>query len=91
MVKKVLITGIAGFIGYHTAIRFKELGWDVSGFDNFNNIVYDPQIIKANIHNFKAIDGLFFKPYACCRWIHSAIDALLTLMHAHQIKAKDIK
>lgn len=44
MVKKVVITGIAGFIGYHTAIRFKDLGWEVSGFDNFNNTVYDEQI-----------------------------------------------
>lgn len=68
----------------------------ISGFkgypDTFDqNILYDPQIIKANIHNFKAIDGLFFKPYACCRWIHSAIDALLTLMRANEIKAKDIR
>lgn len=41
---KVLITGIAGFIGYHTAIKFKQLGHDVTGFDNFNNVVYDSAI-----------------------------------------------
>lgn len=60
---KVLITGIAGFIGYHTAIKFKQLGHDVIGFDNFNNIVYDSSIKKDrrkllvgehNIHVFDA-------------------------------------
>lgn len=68
----------------------------VNGFKGYpdtfeQNILYDPQTIKANIYNFQAIDGLFFKPYACCRWIHSAIDGLLTLMCKHQIKAKNIR
>ena len=40
---KVFITGIAGFIGYHTALRYKEEGWEVSGIDNFNDY-YDPQL-----------------------------------------------
>ena len=40
---KVFITGIAGFIGYHTALRYKQEGWEVSGIDNFNNY-YDPQL-----------------------------------------------
>ena len=48
---KVMITGIAGFIGMHTAIRFKELGWEVSGFDNFNDIVYDQQIKRDRTAN----------------------------------------
>ena len=29
---KVLITGIAGFIGFHTAIRFSNEGHTVVGF-----------------------------------------------------------
>lgn len=40
---KVFITGIAGFIGYHTALRYQEEGWEVSGIDNFNDY-YDPQL-----------------------------------------------
>ena len=40
---KVLITGMAGFIGFHTAIKFKEAGHEVVGFDNFNDY-YDPQL-----------------------------------------------
>mgnify|MGYP003109581891 CR=1 FL=1 len=42
---KVMITGIAGFIGMHTAVKFKQQGWDVCGFDNFNNY-YDPKLKK---------------------------------------------
>ena len=33
---KVLITGVAGFIGMHTAIRFINEGWSVIGVDNIN-------------------------------------------------------
>ena len=32
---KVLITGFAGFIGFHTAREFLRRGWDVAGIDNF--------------------------------------------------------
>ena len=41
---KIMITGMAGFIGMHAAIKFKELGHTVCGFDDFNNIVYHNQI-----------------------------------------------
>jgi len=34
---RVLITGAAGFIGMHTAIRFLKEGWDVVGLDNLNS------------------------------------------------------
>lgn len=34
---RVLITGVAGFIGMHTAIRFLREGWDVVGLDNMND------------------------------------------------------
>tara|TARA_B100000131_G_scaffold125068_1_gene122298 strand:+ start:7509 stop:8456 length:948 start_codon:yes stop_codon:yes gene_type:complete len=47
---KVLITGMAGFIGMHTAIKFKELGYNVSGLDNFNPY-YDPSLKRARAQN----------------------------------------
>lgn len=40
---KVFITGIAGFIGFHTARHFRRLGHEVCGLDNFNNY-YDPDL-----------------------------------------------
>lgn len=48
---KILITGQAGFIGYHTAIKFKEMGHEVIGFDNFNDIVYDSAIKRDRVSN----------------------------------------
>lgn len=33
--QKVFITGVAGFLGSHLAKKMYELGWDVSGNDNF--------------------------------------------------------
>ena len=43
--KKVFITGIAGFIGFHTAIKYYENGWSVYGVDNFNDY-YSPKLKK---------------------------------------------
>ncbi|NIA12719.1 MAG: NAD-dependent epimerase/dehydratase family protein [Nitrospiraceae bacterium] len=46
--KRVLITGAAGFIGSHLADRLLARGDAVIGFDNFNDY-YDPAIKRANI------------------------------------------
>ena len=42
--KKVLVTGGAGFIGYHLSRRLLEQGAQVTGFDNLND--YYPVDIK---------------------------------------------
>ena len=39
---KIFITGIAGFIGFHTAKHLINKGYEVSGMDNFDDY-YDPQ------------------------------------------------
>ena len=36
MPTKTLVTGAAGFIGFHTALRLLEHGEDVVGVDNMN-------------------------------------------------------
>ena len=46
--KKILVTGAAGFIGFHTAMRLLERGDDVIGFDNVNDY-YDPDIKEARL------------------------------------------
>jgi UDP-glucuronate 4-epimerase len=40
---RVLVTGCAGFIGFHTALRLLARGEDVIGIDNLNDY-YDPQL-----------------------------------------------
>ena len=44
----VLLTGAAGFIGYHTAKRLLSRGTDVVGIDNFNDY-YDPALKRARL------------------------------------------
>lgn len=44
--KRILITGAAGFIGFHMACYLSQRGDDVLGFDNFN-AYYDPQLKRA--------------------------------------------
>ena len=46
---KVLITGIAGFIGFHVAIKLLENGYEVFGFDNINDY-YDVNLKYARLH-----------------------------------------
>jgi len=45
----ILITGVAGFIGYHTARRFLAAGERVAGIDNLNGY-YDPRLKKARLN-----------------------------------------
>ena len=45
MGKRILITGAAGFIGFHLALYLKERGDFVIGLDNFNSY-YDVQLKK---------------------------------------------
>ena len=43
MTKHVLITGVAGFIGFHFALRLMREGFQVTGIDNINDY-YDPSL-----------------------------------------------
>ena len=40
---KILVTGIAGFIGFHTCLKLIKQGHDVYGIDNINDY-YDPKL-----------------------------------------------
>jgi len=73
---KVLITGSAGFIGYHLSKKLLKKKFSVIGIDNMNNY-YDPKIkskrnlslkkyskykfYKLDICNFKKIQNIFKK------------------------------
>ena len=49
----VLVTGAAGFIGYHLSRRLLEQGAKVVGFDNVNPY-YDPALKRARIAQLEA-------------------------------------
>ena len=74
MGKKILVTGAAGFIGFHLSKRLLEEGYEVVGFDNINDY-YDPNLkydrlkilegkenftfVKGDLADKGAIDALF--------------------------------
>lgn len=45
---KILVTGAAGFIGYHTSARLLSDGHEVTGIDNLNEY-YDPALKHARL------------------------------------------
>ncbi len=51
---------------------------------------YDREKILAGLDAGYAIEQVYFKPYSCCRWAHSAIDALLGLMADHSLSPAEI-
>ena len=40
---KILVTGAAGFIGFHTCLKLITLGHEVYGIDNINDY-YEPKL-----------------------------------------------
>ncbi|BBO72926.1 NAD-dependent epimerase [Desulfosarcina widdelii] len=54
-----LITGTAGFIGFHLSKRLLEDGYRVLGVDNLNDY-YDPQLKQARLEILKSFTGFSF-------------------------------
>ena len=52
---------------------------------------YDAGKILAGLGENFAVDDVYFKPYACCRWIHGAIDGLCGLVQQNRLQAADIR
>jgi len=60
-VKKILVTGAAGFIGFHLCDRMLALGYDVTGIDNLNDY-YDTRLKIDRLRRLEGRDGFrFFK------------------------------
>src|ERR1700735_1323718 len=56
----LLITGSAGFIGYHLAARLLEAGERVIGIDNINSY-YDPALKRGRLARLEAHPGFSFQ------------------------------
>ena len=56
----ILLTGVAGFIGMHTAQRLLERGERIIGVDNIN-AYYDPALKKARIAKLREFNGFTFE------------------------------
>ena len=49
--KTILITGCAGFIGFHTSLKLLSNKYTVVGIDNLNNY-YDKSLKKIDLKKF---------------------------------------
>ena len=56
---KLLVTGAAGFIGFHTAKLLLERGDEVLGLDNLNNY-YDPALKDARLEILRSFERFRF-------------------------------
>jgi len=56
---KILVTGAAGFIGYHTSERLLARGDEVVGLDNLNDY-YDPTLKEARLARLQGAPGFKF-------------------------------
>ncbi|MGZ5397956.1 MAG: NAD-dependent epimerase/dehydratase family protein [Mycobacterium sp.] len=56
----VLVTGVAGFIGYHTAVALLERGEQVVGIDNLNDY-YDVALKEARLARLSGSDAFRFE------------------------------
>ncbi len=60
MKEKILVTGAAGFIGYHLSTKLTEEGYTVVGIDNLNDY-YDVTLKHARLKNLENIPDFKFK------------------------------
>ena len=57
---KILVTGSAGFIGYHFTKNLLEDGFEVMGIDNINDY-YDPLLKEARLTELECFENFTFK------------------------------
>lgn len=57
--KRVLVTGAAGFIGFHLSQLLVNQGYRVFGLDNLNDY-YDPQLKKSRLDQLLGLPGFSF-------------------------------
>lgn len=64
MKKSIFVTGAAGFIGYHVALKLKTMGIPVYGYDNFNDY-YDVSLKRKRAARLKDAGITLFEGDVC--------------------------
>jgi UDP-glucuronate 4-epimerase len=57
--KSILVTGAAGFIGFHLSKKLAELGYEIYGLDNLNDY-YDKRLKQARLEILNGVPGFHF-------------------------------
>lgn len=76
--KTALVTGSAGFIGFHAAKRWLDEGWNVVGIDDFNDY-YDPDLKEARNSILEGYEG-----FTCVREEIQTPNVLMDVMAEHR-------
>lgn len=63
--KTILVTGAAGFIGFHLCKRLVNDGYAVTGIDNMNSY-YDVQLKQSRLDILLKLPGFRFEPIDLC-------------------------
>jgi UDP-glucuronate 4-epimerase len=58
--KQVLVTGAAGFIGFHLSRRLLQVGYAVVGIDNMNDY-YEVSLKESRLNLLKEVGGFEFR------------------------------
>jgi UDP-glucuronate 4-epimerase len=80
---KVLVTGNAGFVGFHTAKRLLERGDEVVGFDSVNDY-YDPSLKEARLAILDDTARQTGSPYTFIRANLADLSAVEACFKAHK-------
>ena len=76
-----------GFIGNHYILDGSNGFWIMAGSDKC-----DYNKITAGLgSDYTILSDMSFKPYACCRWQHAALDCINSIKNHHQLNPGEIK
>ena len=64
---KILVTGVAGFIGFHTAKSLLQNGEEICGIDSLNNY-YDPALKEARLLELRKFKNFTFYQLDICNF-----------------------
>ena len=85
----ILVTGCAGFIGFHTSLTLLKQGKEVVGIDNLNEY-YDPILKHARLKQLQAFDNFIFyskDPINCENYIYDKSNGIYYLIEIFKLKS----